>query len=129
MQKAADKLLDEQDADIIPALRARLKARQQELNAVKSKLEAIEARPVPTADLEAGVDAAVAMVTKLAASVRSEDAAELQAVLQEWVSYVEVWFRQVPHKKGPRNHFARGLVFVREDVRLTTLAYSAPSGR
>jgi site-specific DNA recombinase len=126
VQQAADRVLDEENESIVPELRARLLARKQERDAAQAQLAAMEAKPATAADHGAGVDAAIAMMTRLVGCVRSEDAAELQAVLREWVSYVEVWFRQVPHKRGPRNHFARGLVFVREDVRLTTFAYSAP---
>jgi hypothetical protein len=73
---------------------------------------------VTAADLSAGVDAAVAMVTGLAERVKSEDTAELQAVLQEWVSYLEVWFR--PEQVGKRtfNRYARGLIYLRDDMRL-----------
>ncbi len=126
VQKAADRVLDEEDEAVLPELRARLLVRQRERDAVRAELQALEDRPTPRADLRARIDEAVAMIEKLSESIRSEDAAELQAVLREWISYVEVWFKQVAHGKGPRNHFARGLVFVREDLRCGTLALRAP---
>jgi hypothetical protein len=129
VQQAADRVLDEEDESLLPELRARLLARKQERDAARDELAALQARPATSADQQAGVDAAVPMMTRLVECVRADDAAELQTVLREWVSYVEVWFR--PEQCGRRtfNRYARGLVYLREDLRLKYIRVQLPGPR
>ncbi len=118
VKQAAGRVLDEEDPRLVPELRAALKARQDERDSAAAELEAAGARPSPAADLEADVDAAVAVMGRLVESLREGDAEALRAVLVEMVSYVELWFRHEPHGTRTRCHYARGLVYRRQDRRL-----------
>jgi hypothetical protein len=130
VQKAADRVLDEENEALFPELRARLLARKQERDAARAEVEALASRPEQGSDRQAKVDAAVAMVTKLAKSIRAEDRGEVQAVLSEWLSRVEVWFRPVAlGKVRTCNRFARGLILLREDVRLSYRSVSRAGPR
>jgi site-specific DNA recombinase len=117
--EAADRVLDEKDPHLLRALRARLKGRLQERDAVAAELQAAERRAAESPDPLGGVDEAVAMMQGLAGRLRAEDALEVQACLQEWLADVELWFRSVPQPKRETTAFARGLIHLREDLRLS----------
>jgi DNA invertase Pin-like site-specific DNA recombinase len=113
---AAGRVLEEEDEALLPRLRQQLKELVQQCDLLAAEAEALERQPTPAAELEAGVDAAVAMMGRLEVALREDDAAELRAVLQETVAYVELWFDHRPYGKRTRSLFARGLIFRRADL-------------
>ncbi len=110
VQRAADLILDENDATLLPALRERLRQRQQERDTVAAEAEALERAVAPGVDAEAEADAALALADRL----DETDGYELRDVLAEAVAYIELFFVQEPYGKArTRSRFTRGLVHVR----------------
>jgi DNA invertase Pin-like site-specific DNA recombinase len=122
VRRAADRLLDEEDEGLLPDLRARLKERQKERDALAAELEAAERAPERPGDAEAEVDAAVAMMEQLDRAEAAENVAGLRDVLREAVSFIELWFDHQPYGKKTRSVFARGLIFRRTDLRLDSIS-------
>jgi site-specific DNA recombinase len=108
VQAAADKVIDEQDQSLLPALRERLRQRQKDRDAVAGEVEALTRAGRAPGNAEA--DAVVATVGRLAEATGEE----LREVLGEIVSYVELFFDHEPYGKGrTRSKFARGLIYLR----------------
>jgi site-specific DNA recombinase len=118
---AAARVLEEEDEALLPGLRQQMKELVQRRDVLAAEADALERRPTPAAELEAGVDAAVAMMGRLDKATRGDDADELRAVLQEAVAHVELWFDYRPYGKRTRSVFARGLVYRRADLVLDSI--------
>jgi site-specific DNA recombinase len=125
--QAAGRILDEEDEALLPGLRQKMKELVRQRDDLAAEAEALERRPVPAADLEAGVDAAVAMMERLDKAMHDDDAAALRAVLREAVAQVELWFDYRPYGKRTRSLFARGLIYRRPDLILDYIGERASS--
>jgi hypothetical protein len=105
---AADRVIDEQDQGLLPALRERLRQRQKDRDAVAAEVDALTRAGRPAGTAEA--DEVMGAVGRLG-EAKDE---ELREVLGEVVSYVELFFDREPYgKTRTRSRFARGLIYLR----------------
>jgi hypothetical protein len=111
VEKAAAKMIDEENADVAPALREELRKRQQKRNEVAAQVKALEdeaAKPRPDRKAEAD--------EFLAFGERLEEAGgeELQDALLNLVDYIELFFDHAATPKGRRwSRFAYGFIYLR----------------
>jgi DNA invertase Pin-like site-specific DNA recombinase len=109
MARAAEALLDEENAGLLPALRERLRQRQKDRDAIATEVE--DAGRAVTSAPDADALAAEAM--DLAKVLAEASGAEQRAVLGAAVSYVELFFHREPYGKSrTRSRFAHGLVWL-----------------
>jgi site-specific DNA recombinase len=131
VQRATKRVLEEEDETLVPDYRKHLQDLKGQLKAAQDELKALElseeAKPVE--DLEAKADAALAILDRLAKSLKEGDEPALRDVLRECVDRIELWFSHEPYGKKTRNRFARGLIWVREDCLVpSTLPHGASAG-
>jgi DNA invertase Pin-like site-specific DNA recombinase len=115
LTRGVERLLSVDDA-LVAGCREQLRQWQQQRDEAVTELDRLDAvRPDPD-DLEAGVDAAVALMHRLQEALRDEDGPELRAVLAEALDRVELFFDHREAGDGVRCRFVRGLAYLRDDV-------------
>jgi site-specific DNA recombinase len=128
VKRAADRLLDEEDPELLPELRAGLKERQAERERLRKELAGVESPP-DRAAAEAEIDRAEAYVWRLREALTSGDPTVVRAALQEIVSRVELFWAHEEVGKGKRTvtraTFAKGVVGVRLDKEIVRVVNPA----
>jgi site-specific DNA recombinase len=109
VQKAADLVLDEEDEELLPALRERLRSRQRERDDVAREVADLERAERPGGGANAAAREALALLGRLN-EARGD---ELREVLSETISYVELFFSRQTRGKRTYSTFARGLIHLR----------------
>jgi DNA invertase Pin-like site-specific DNA recombinase len=115
IERAARRVVEEEDDRLVPALRKQLKAVTDEHDELARQVDAARLSQQKPEDLDALVEEAMAQAGRLEEALASEDGDLLRDVLGEAVSYVELFFEHEPWgKKGrTRSRFARGLIYLR----------------
>jgi site-specific DNA recombinase len=125
VKRAAERVLDEEDESLLPALRDALKQRQDDLEAVSRELATLD-RQETVDDPEEAAQAALEVVRRLNDAIEADDRAELRAILRETVGRIELVFNHHVVGSRTRSTFARGLVYLRDDLRIKyTSAHTA----
>jgi hypothetical protein len=116
------RLLTEENEDLVPGLRAHLVVMHKERAALAAEIQqASKAGPQLNCN-EGLVDLALAQMARLQeAAQNKDDRSGLRAVLQEMVSAIELWFDHKQVGRETRCQFARGLIYLRPDLRLNDL--------
>jgi hypothetical protein len=115
LTRGVERLLGVDDA-LVPAAREQLRKWHAERDEVAAELERLAVVRTDPADLEAGVDEAVALMGRLQEAITADDADALRVVLAEALDHVELFFAHQPVKRGTRSVFVRGLAYPRNDV-------------
>jgi DNA invertase Pin-like site-specific DNA recombinase len=106
------------DRSLLARYQEGLKALQAEQDQLEAELRHAESAPRPAEALLAKVDRAVAKLQELSTAVAAKEPDRLRELLAEVVTKVEMWFSHETQGKRVRCKFARGLVWLREDVAL-----------
>jgi hypothetical protein len=111
IDKAAAKLIDEENADLVPVLRDQLRKRQQASDDVAAQIKALEdANAAPPTDLKAEADEFLAFDERL----EEADHQELEDALLNLLDYVELFFDRSTTATGrTRSRFAHGFIYLR----------------
>jgi hypothetical protein len=115
VERAARRVVDEEDDDLVPALRKQLKVVTAERDELARQVDAIRRSDQPAEDVEEVIAEALGLAGKLEEVLLSAAGDQLRAVLGEAVSSVELFFDHAPTRSGKRtrSRFARGLVYLR----------------
>jgi site-specific DNA recombinase len=113
VERAAKRVIDEEDDDLVPALRKQLKAAQLEHDELARQVDAARLARQKPEDLDALVNEAMALAGRFEQALTAEDSDLLREVLGEAVGYVELFFEHEPWGKRTRSRFARGLIYLR----------------
>jgi DNA invertase Pin-like site-specific DNA recombinase len=118
IERAARRVLDEEDEAAVPALRKQLGEMQRERDDLARQLDALRRQENPPVDLDAAADQALAMMDRMEEALTGGDGDLLRELLGEAVSYVELFFTHRPSRTGRRTHsdYARGLIYLRPQV-------------
>jgi hypothetical protein len=121
LDDAAEQLLREKDERVLARCRARLIAWDEEQKEMAARLKALETQEEDRPeDPDAIADACVRALEDFEDVLAKGSPAEVRAVLRDHVSHVELWFRHEQKGRETHCHFARGLVFIREDSPLAS---------
>jgi DNA invertase Pin-like site-specific DNA recombinase len=115
VERAARRVVEEEDDRLVPALRKQLKAVTDEHDDLARQVEAARLSRQKPEDLEAIIKEVEAVAGRFEEALTAEDSDLLREVLGEVVGYVELLFSHEPMGKGKRTHskFARGLIYLR----------------
>jgi hypothetical protein len=115
VERAARRVVEEEDEALVPALRKQLKAVQRERDELARQAEEARRSQQPNGDLEAGVEEAMAMAGRFNEALESGDGDLLRDVLGEAVSHVELFFDHSRTATGRRvrSTYSRGLIHTR----------------
>jgi site-specific DNA recombinase len=118
INQGSERLLEEEDAALVPVLRAKLQEWQRKRGELQDRLDGLEKNRLRVTNVEAQVEAAVAELWTLHERLDDARPEQLREVLGQLVSKVELWFEQVPYGKAGRMQgvFSRGLVTIRPDL-------------
>jgi hypothetical protein len=132
VERAAKRVIDEEDDALVPALRKQLKAAQLEHDELARQVEAARRSRQPAEDVKEVIREAMAMAGRFQEALTAEDSGLLREMLGEAVSYVELFFDHAPSDNGKRTHskFARGLIYLRpQRWNTSTSGWSVPGRR
>jgi hypothetical protein len=115
VERAARRVVEEEDDALVPDLRRQLKGVRAEHDELAKQVEAARLSQQKPEDLDVLVDEAVAQAGRLEEALTSADSDMLRDVLGEAVSYVEPFFGHEPWGKKGRTHstFVKGLIYLR----------------
>ncbi len=115
VERAARRVVEEEDDDLVPDLRKQLKAAKDEHNALERQVEEARLARTSPEDLDALVEEAMAQAGRLEEALASADGDLLRDVLGQAVSYVELFFGHEPWGKKGRVHskLVKGLIYLR----------------
>jgi DNA invertase Pin-like site-specific DNA recombinase len=115
VERAARRVVEEEDDGLVPDLRKQLRVAKDEHNALERQVEEARlARQTPE-DLDALAEAAMAQAGRWEEALKAENNDLLRDVLGEAVSHVELFFGHKPWGKKGRTHstFVKGLIYLR----------------
>jgi DNA invertase Pin-like site-specific DNA recombinase len=116
VERAARRVVDEEDEALVPSLRKQLKTVTSERDELARQVEAARQSRQPAGDLDTGVEEALAMAGKMSEALEAGDDDLLREVLGEAASYVELFFDHAPTASGKRvrSTYSRGLIHLRQ---------------
>jgi DNA invertase Pin-like site-specific DNA recombinase len=115
VERAARRVVGEEDEALVPALRKQLQAVQREHDELARQVAAARRSGRPGATAEEVIAEALALAGRLDEALAKAGGDQLRAVLGEAISYVELFFEHAPTATGKRvrSRYARGLIYVR----------------
>jgi hypothetical protein len=115
VERAARRVVEEEEDALVPALRRQLREVQREHDELARQVEAARLARQKPEDLDALVNEAMAQASRWGEALTSGDDDMLRDVLGEAVSHVELFFDHAPTATGKRtrSRFARGLIYLR----------------
>jgi site-specific DNA recombinase len=122
ISRAARRMLTVEDEALVPSLQRELKGLHEQQAQLTLKLALGSDKPARKAqDIDEIVALAGAYVGRLQEALSAASPGKLAMVIREMVSQVEMWFDHQPKGKGrTRCRFAEGLIYLREDVSLSS---------
>ncbi|HZY85755.1 MAG TPA: recombinase family protein [Gemmataceae bacterium] len=125
IERGADRLLAEEDAALVPVLRARLQDKQRQQADLRDQLAALEQGRQQAKDRGDLVDRAVAYLWEMGDHLKSGDPARWRKVFRQVVERADLYFTPKPHGKYTRRPFEKAVVIVRPD---RDIVRNVPSG-
>ena len=115
--------LMEVSREVVPALNAKLRERQQEKKELETRIRRLETES-GVEDLERRIAAAENVLWRLQEAVQTEDFPLLRELLREMVSRVELRWTHVKKAKVTRCRLEGGVVYLRPDPQLVAVDMS-----
>jgi DNA invertase Pin-like site-specific DNA recombinase len=120
IRRGAKKLLEEEDERVVAACRLTIQECTDERDRLAADLAKLEREEGERIDPEEIADECVAVVQELEEVLAKGTPAEVRAVLHDIIDHVELWFRHEETARETHSHFARGLIYLREDTPLAS---------
>jgi hypothetical protein len=115
--RATELLLTEEHQGVSDELRKRLVQKKEEQARLLRQLALLEkSAEQAQADLEQTIAQAGAYIGRMREALDLAQPLELAAILREMVSSIELWFDHEAAANGTRCHFAKGMIYLRNDV-------------
>jgi hypothetical protein len=112
------------ELDLLAGVAEAVRGWKDQRDKLVARLEALQ-NSAPAVDWEEQVRLAETTLWRLREKLRNADPSEVRAALRELVVKVELWWECQPRKERQKCVFSRGLIHVRNDLRINRLERAA----